>query len=54
MDYQFTAQVEEEFDTIAQGKRERTKMLKDFYDPFHALVEKTSESADRASGERIL
>lgn len=54
MDYQFTAQVEEEFDTIAQGKREWTKMLKDFYDPFHALVEQTSESADRASGERIL
>lgn len=54
MDYQFTAQVEEEFDTIAQWKREWTKMLKDFYEPFHALVEKTSESADRASGERIL
>jgi len=54
MDYQFTAQVEEEFDTIAQWKLERTKMLKDFYEPFHTLVEKTSESADRASGERIL
>jgi DNA topoisomerase I len=54
MDYNFTAKVEEEFDHIAEGQMNWTKMLKDFYKPFHASVEKTSETATRASGERIL
>lgn len=54
MDYHFTAKVEEEFDEIAEGKMVWTKMLKDFYTPFHKLVEHTSENSDRASGERKL
>ncbi|MFH0992266.1 MAG: type I DNA topoisomerase [bacterium] len=34
----FTAQMEEELDTIASGKQEYVKVMKDFYDPFiHAL-----------------
>jgi DNA topoisomerase-1 len=54
MDYNFTASVEEEFDRIAEGEMDWRKMLKDFYRPFHQEVEKTSETSERASGERLL
>jgi DNA topoisomerase-1 len=54
LDYSFTASVEQDFDTIAAGKKKWTTMLQDFYDPFHSLVTKTGEHADRASGERHL
>ncbi len=54
MDFNFTAKVEEEFDEIAEGKMVWTKMLKDFYTPFHKSVEHTSENSERASGERKL
>lgn len=54
MDYGFTASVEEQFDTIAEGNLKRQTMIKDFYTPFDAEVNKTVEKADRASGERIL
>lgn len=54
MDYHFTARVEEEFDQIAQGLTEWTKMIHDFYNPFHANVEDTLEHSDRATGEREL
>jgi DNA topoisomerase-1 len=39
VDYGFTADVEEEFDQIAEAKLERNKMLQEFYDPFHKLIE---------------
>lgn len=54
MDYQFTAKVEDELDEIAMGKNSYQKMLKKFYFPFHKLVEHTTETSERASGERIL
>jgi len=54
MDFNFTAKVEEEFDEIAEGKIQWTKMLSDFYKPFHKNVENTSENSERASGERLL
>jgi len=54
MDYHFTAKVEEQFDEIAQGLTEWTKMIHDFYSPFHHNVEDTLENSDRATGERIL
>ena len=54
LDFNFTAKVEEEFDEIAEGKMVWTKMLKNFYTPFHKLVEHTSENSERASGERKL
>src|SRR5690606_18729300 len=41
LDYNFTATVEEEFDTIARGELEWTKMMKGFYKPFHKTVENT-------------
>lgn len=54
MDYGFTASVEREFDDIAEGKLDWTRMIDRFYKPFHDTVEKTLAEADRASGERIL
>ncbi|MCA9344373.1 type I DNA topoisomerase [Candidatus Saccharibacteria bacterium] len=41
VDYGFTADVEEQIDKIASGSMERNKMLKDFYTPFHELIEKS-------------
>lgn len=54
LDYSFTARVEEEFDTIAEGKLEWREMMQRFYNPFHKNVEETLETAERASGEREL
>ena len=54
MDYSFTANIEEEFDKIAEGKEQWNKMVADFYKPFHDNVEHTLENADRAKGEREL
>jgi DNA topoisomerase-1 len=52
MDYNFTAKVEQEFDEIAKGLTDWTKMLKNFYEPFHTKVEDTLENSERATGER--
>jgi DNA topoisomerase-1 len=54
MDYRFTASVEAEFDEIALGKVKWQKMIDGFYKPFHEIVEKTSENAERQKGEREL
>ncbi len=54
MTYSFTADIEKQFDDIAQGKEEWGDMLTSFYNPFHATVEDTIENAERATGERIL
>jgi len=54
MDYSFTAQIENEFDEIAQGKKMWNKMIDTFYTPFHRQVEDTMEHAERAKGEREL
>jgi len=54
LDYKFTANVEEEFDVIAEGKLDWKKMLRTFYNPFLENVTKTMNEAARASGERFL
>jgi len=54
LDYNFTAKVEEDFDSIAQGKEEWTTIMKDFYKKFHPQIEHVTENANRESGERIL
>lgn len=41
VDYDFTANVEEEFDRIAEDKLARNAMLKAFYTPFHTLIEQS-------------
>ncbi|RZJ66413.1 MAG: type I DNA topoisomerase [Flavobacterium sp.] len=54
MDYNFTAKVEEDFDEIAEGNRNWSKMMQEFYDKFHPNVKQVEEHAERESGERIL
>ena len=54
LDYNFTAKVEADFDLIANGKENWSKMMKSFYKDFHPQVEEVSQNADRESGERIL
>ncbi|GGA83042.1 type I DNA topoisomerase [Puia dinghuensis] len=54
MDYHFTARIEEEFDEVAQGKMQWSKMIDDFYNPFKKDVENTIENAERIKGEREL
>ncbi|MBT3794404.1 MAG: type I DNA topoisomerase [Flavobacteriaceae bacterium] len=54
LNYNFTASVEEDFDKIANGEKEWTNILKDFYSSFHPIVEDVIKNASRESGERIL
>ena len=54
LDYNFTASVEQDFDKIANGDKEWTTILKDFYENFHLNVENVKENAKRESGERVL
>lgn len=54
MDYNFTASVEKDFDDIAQGLKKWSKMIADFYKPFHTSVEDTIENSERVTGERLL
>jgi DNA topoisomerase I len=54
MDYRFTAEVENQLDSVADGKLDWTKYLSGFYEPFHADVERTKIEAERMSGERAL
>ena len=54
MEYSFTANVEKEFDDIAEGKKVWNQMIKDFYGPFHTKVETTQEKSGKFSGERLL
>ncbi|MCK5814746.1 MAG: DNA topoisomerase I, partial [Flavobacteriaceae bacterium] len=54
LDYGFTAQVESDFDKIAEGKEDWIGMIKEFYTGFHATVEDVAANAERESGERVL
>ena len=54
LDYNFTAQVEEDFDEIASGDEDWQEMMKNFYKDFHPNVLEVEENAERASGERVL
>ena len=55
MDYNFTADVEKEFDAIAEGKEEWQGMIHHFYDELEPLVEATLNSKNELrAGERLL
>ena len=54
LDYNFTANVEKEFDEISIGKKSWNKMIKEFYGPFHNKIESTQENSGRFTGERLL
>jgi len=55
VDFQFTAKVEEEFDAIAEGKKDWNAMIKSFYGGFHDTVEAAGGiSREEASSQREL
>jgi len=54
VDLNFTAKVEEEFDVIAEGKENWREMIARFYKPFHATLGTVKDTAERATGARIL
>lgn len=55
VDYGFTAKVEEEFDEIAEWKRDWKKMLSAFYTPFSVLITQSWwDTVQRVTGEREL
>ncbi len=54
LDYNFTANVEKEFDDIAEGKKQWNQMIKEFYGPFHDKIETTQETSGKFTGERLL
>ena len=55
MDYNFTANVEKEFDRIADGKITWSQMIEDFYGPFHKMVDKAiGTQNDKSAQVRIL
>ncbi|MDR1340587.1 MAG: type I DNA topoisomerase [Prevotellaceae bacterium] len=54
VDYNFTANVEEQFDEIASGELEWTKMIDRFYKPFHIDIEKSKDISRPAASEKVL
>ncbi len=56
VDYEFTAQLENALDEISRGESEWLPLLRDFWTPFHELIEHTETSVTReeASQARIL
>ncbi|MDD3966114.1 MAG: type I DNA topoisomerase [Candidatus Neomarinimicrobiota bacterium] len=54
INYNFTAGIEQDFDDIAEGKREWHAMIREFYDPFHARIEQNFDNKTNFRGERLL
>lgn len=54
LDYNFTANVEEQFDEIARGNEQWAKMIDEFYSDFHPHLKEVEETSERAKGERLL
>lgn len=55
LDYNFTANVEKEFDEVAEGEKQWTDTMKNFYGKFHTSVETTlALKTEHKVGERIL
>ena len=54
IDYNFTANVEKEFDKIEEGQCEWNAMIKDFYTGFHQQLVSTTENSGKFSGEKFL
>ncbi len=54
LDYKFTANVEEDFDKVAEGELVWNSMIGDFYGPFHATVQETMSSREYSNVSREL
>lgn len=49
VDFDFTAQMEEDLDKVADGDKKWQKVIKEFYDPFSKLIEKADAEVDKKS-----
>ncbi|MBR1792429.1 MAG: type I DNA topoisomerase [Bacteroidales bacterium] len=54
MDFNFTANVEKDFDEIAEGRQEWRKVIDNFYVPFHKTVSYTQQNSQRSNGSRLI
>ena len=54
LDFNFTASVEKDFDSIASGNKDWTGILEQFYSTFQPNVDDVKENAARETGERFL
>ncbi|MBQ4276609.1 MAG: type I DNA topoisomerase [Bacteroidaceae bacterium] len=55
MDYNFTANVEKEFDQVAEGTTDWKQMIKQFYKDFEPLIDKSMhDKTEHKAGERVL
>lgn len=54
LDFSFTANVEKQFDEIAEGHKVWSKMIDEFYIPFHENIDTTTKESKRVTGERAL
>ncbi len=54
VDYNFTATVEKDFDKIAEGKADWTKVIQKFYKTFHSTIKDKLQNAEKVTGERLL
>ena len=54
LDFGFTADVEKQFDEIAEGHKKWSAMIDDFYKPFHLTIETTTKESKKVTGERLL
>lgn len=54
LDYKFTANVEEDFDKVAEGELEWNSMISDFYGPFHSTVQETMSNREYNTVSREL
>lgn len=54
LDYDFTANVEKDFDKIAEGEEAWNESIAEFYKPFHAKVEETLSSREYGNSTREL
>lgn len=54
LDFGFTADVEKQFDQIAEGNKVWNVMIDEFYKPFHQTIETTTKESKKVTGERLL
>jgi DNA topoisomerase-1 len=52
VDLSFTAAMETSLDDVAEGKQSYAKLLTDFWEPFHKLVEEKQESIEKVTVEK--
>jgi len=48
VDYEFTANLEDELDSVSRGEEDWVPLMRDFWEPFHKLVEDKEANVSRA------